>query len=127
VFEIMHCREFEMRSLLRSIPIVAVVLGAALAAPASAQSQQDLKERCNQLLSFYDRYGASRSENSDGARNMTRIGAGIDCEKGRYQEAIAAMEGLLKQKHFDVPPPPTGLAQTPAPQAPSSTGTKPGQ
>ena len=57
---------------------------------------------------------------------MTRIGAGIDCEKGRYQEAIAAMEGLLKQKHFDVPPA-TGLAQTPAPQAPSSTGTKSGQ
>jgi hypothetical protein len=102
---------------LRSNPMLAVVLAAATIHPTLAQtaSQQDLKQRCNQLLSYYDRYGASRSENSDGARNMTRIGAGIDCEKGRYQESIATMEGLLKQKHFDVPPPATGLAQTPQP------------
>ena len=100
-----------MHRLLRSTPIFAVVLAASAA---SAQSPEDLKARCNQLISYYDRYGASRSENSDGARNMTRIGAGIDCDKGRYQEAIAAMESLLKQKNFDVPPPPTGIAQTPS-------------
>jgi hypothetical protein len=28
------------------------------------------------------------------------------------------METLLKQKNFDVPPPPTGIAQTPAPLKP---------
>jgi hypothetical protein len=71
------------------------------------------KARCNQLISSYDRHGASRSQNSDGSRNMTHIGAGIDCDQGRCQEAIAAMESLLKQKNFDVPPP-TGIAQTPS-------------
>ena len=100
-----------MYPLLRSAPILAVVLAASAA---SAQSPEDLKARCNQLISYYDRYGASRSENSDGSRNMTRIGAGIDCEKGRYQESIATMENLLRQKNFDVPPPPTGIAQTPS-------------
>ena len=112
--------EYQMHPLLRSAPIVAVVLGTALAVPAFAQSQEDLKARCNQLISYYDRYGASRSENTDGNRNMTRIGAGVDCEKGRYQESIAAMEALLKNKNFDVPPPPTGIAQTPSGGAKSS-------
>jgi len=92
-----------------------------MAIPAFAQSQEDLKSRCNQLISYYDRYGASRSENSYGHRNITRIGAGVDCEKGHYQDSIAAMEALLKQKNFDVPPPPTGIAQTP------SGGTKSSQ
>jgi len=109
-----------MHPLLRSAPMLAVVFAASAA---SAQTPQDLKARCDQLLSYYDRYGASRSENSDGARNMSRIGAGIDCEHGRYQESIATMEALLKQKHFDVPAPATGIAQTP--QAPSSTDPKP--
>jgi hypothetical protein len=50
---------------------------------------------------MYDRYGASRSENSDGARNHTRIGAGIDCANGHAAEGVAAMEELLKDKKFD--------------------------
>jgi len=81
---------------------------------ATAPSNADLKARCDQLISIYDRYGASRGENSDGARNHTRIGAGIDCEQGRYAEGAAAMEGLLKRKHFEVPPVSTGVAQTPS-------------
>jgi hypothetical protein len=94
--------------------------GAVLAGPVSAQSQTDLKARCDQLISYYDRYGAGRSENSDGARNTTRMGAGIDCDKGRYNEGIAAMEALLRSKAFDVPPAPTGLAQTPSSAGSSS-------
>src|SRR5919198_3071364 len=113
-----------MHPLFRSAPMLGPIVAIVLAAgAASAQTPQDLKARCNQLISYYDRYGASRSENSDGARNMTRIGAGVDCEKGHYQESITAMEALLKQKNFDVPPPPSGIAETPPPQAPSSTGT----
>jgi hypothetical protein len=100
--------------------MIAVVLAAATATTASAQTPQDLKARCDQLISYYDRYGAGRSENSDGARNMTRIGAGVDCEKGRYQEAIASMENLLRSKSFEVPPPTTGVAQTPSSGAKSS-------
>ena len=81
---------------------------------AAVPSNADLKARCDQLTSFYDRYGASRGENSDGARNFTRIGAGIDCQEGRYAEGIATMETLLKNKKFEAPPPPTGIAQTPS-------------
>jgi len=102
-----------------TIAAAAVVAAAGLMSSAIAQnsaavpSNADLKARCDQLISLYDRYGASRSENSDGARNHTRIGAGIDCQEGRHAEGVAAMETLLKRKHFEVPPPTTGVAQTP--------------
>lgn len=78
---------------------------AAAQIPASIQATQDSKERCAQAIALFDRYGASRTENSDGQRNHTRIGAEIDCQRGRYQEGIAAMEDLLRRKKFDVPPP----------------------
>lgn len=103
-----------MRSfLLRSALVPTVMLSAVMALPAAAQSQADLKARCEQLTSFYDRYGASRGENSDGARNHTRIAADIDCKEGHYAEGIAEMEALLKRKNFEVPAAPTGIAQTP--------------
>ena len=79
---------------------------AALAADrASAQTPRDLAERCAQLVSFYDRYGVGRSNNSDGRRNHTRLGAEFDCARGQYEKGIAIMEDLLKKKAFDVPPP----------------------
>ena len=64
-----------------------------------------LQERCIQLIAFFDRYGGSRSENSDGPRNHTRIGAAIDCERGQYLQGIEAMEALLRRKAFVVPRP----------------------
>jgi len=108
-----------MHPLSRSTIALAVVLAAGMANSASAQNSASAstspdKARCDQLISYFDRYGASRGENSDGARNHTRIAAGLDCEKGHYAEGVAAMETLLKNKNFDVPPPPTGLAQTPS-------------
>jgi len=102
-----------MRSLVHSALVPTVLLSAMFALPAAAQSQADLKARCDQLTSYFDRYGAGRSENSDGARNHTRIAAGAECEQGHYAEGIADMEALLKRKAFDVPAAPTGLAQTP--------------
>src|SRR5690349_12520948 len=87
--------EYTMHPLLRSAPMMVLIAGTALASPVFAQSQSDLRARCDQLISYYDRYGASRSENSDGLRNSARIGAGIDCERGRYNEGITAMEALL--------------------------------
>ena len=94
---------------------IAVMSSSAIAQnSATAPNTADLKARCDQLISIYDRYGASRSENSDGARNHTRIGAGVDCQQGRYSQGIAEMEALLKDKHFEVPPAPTGVAQTPS-------------
>ncbi|MBX9604678.1 MAG: hypothetical protein K2Y51_00550 [Gammaproteobacteria bacterium] len=76
---------------------------AAAQIPASIQATQDSKERCAQAIALFDRYGASRTENSDGQRNHTRIGVEIDCQKGRYKEGIMAIEDLLRRKKFDVP------------------------
>jgi hypothetical protein len=73
--------------------------------PAKAQATRDLKERCEQLIAYYDWYGASRSENTDGSRNMADMEARIDCDAGRYEKGIAAMEDLLKRKRFPVPAP----------------------
>ena len=93
---------------------IAVMSSSAIAQnSATTPSNADLKARCDQLISMYDRYGASRGENSDGARNHTRIGAGIDCASGHAAEGVAAMEELLRDKKFETPPPPTGVAQTP--------------
>jgi hypothetical protein len=97
--------------LLRSSLMSAAVLATAMVNPAPSQMSRDLKTRCDQLVAFFDRYGASRTENSDGARNYTRIGAAIDCQRGDYVHGIAAMEALLKRKRFEVPPPPTASAQ----------------
>jgi len=108
------------RLLVYSSLAMAIALASSVAISASAQDSassqtQTLKARCDQLISYYDRYGVGRSENSDGIRNHTRIGAAIDCQRGEYGKGISAMEALLKRKGFDVPPATTGLAQTPVP------------
>jgi len=64
-----------------------------------------LKARCSQLVAYFDRYGVSRGENSDGPRNHTRIGAAIDCERGDYRKGIDTMAALLVRKAFTVPKP----------------------
>ncbi len=102
--------------LIRSACVLAFVLTAGMANPGSAQTTPDLETRCTQLISYFDRYGASRSLNSDGRRNHTRIGASIDCERGRHESGIATMEDLLRRKKFTVPPPPpAGVPWTPEP------------
>ncbi|MBI2739338.1 MAG: hypothetical protein HYX38_22690 [Rhodospirillales bacterium] len=80
--------------------IVALLVAAQL-----AQATVSPAARCRQLISFYDRYGVGRSNNSDGRRNHTRIGAEIDCERGDFQKGIAIMEDLLRNKAFSVPAP----------------------
>jgi hypothetical protein len=102
---------------------LAIVLMASIADPASAQTQQDLKARCSQLVNFFDYYGVSRGENSDGARNWTRIRAGMDCDQGHYEEGIQDMEALLRRKAFDVPP--AELASTPDGRVRPLTGAAP--
>ncbi|MBS0518365.1 MAG: hypothetical protein JSR90_06710 [Proteobacteria bacterium] len=61
------------------------------------------KEHCRQLVAFYDRYGVSRSEHSDGAKNHFRIRAAIDCERGLCGVCVHEMEVLLVRKAFDIP------------------------
>jgi len=83
---------------------------------ASAQTTRELAERCRQLISFYDRYGVGRSNNSDGRRNHTRIGAEFDCQRGQYEKGIAIMEDLLRKKAFAVPPPRESVPALEAPE-----------
>lgn len=64
-----------------------------------------LKKRCAQLVAYYDYYGAGRGENSDGARNHTRIGASIECQRGNYRKGIDMEASLLVRKAFVVPKP----------------------
>jgi hypothetical protein len=111
---------------IRSVCVIAAVLVAGAASPALSQTAppqtatpattsgatSDAKARCKQLITYFDRYGASRGEHSDGARNMTRIAAGIDCDDGHAEEGLHAMENLLARKKFSVPPT-TGLAHSP--------------
>jgi hypothetical protein len=87
----------------------ALVLGATvgIATPAGAQTTEQLKARCSQLIAYYDRFGVSRSNNSDGRRNFTRKDAEVDCSRGLYVEGIATMEALLWRKKFT--PPASGL------------------
>ena len=85
--------------------IIALLVAAQISGPALAQADVSLASRCAQLVAFYDRYGAGRSNNSDGRRNHTRIAAEFDCQRGDYQKGIAIMEDLLRKKGFAVPAP----------------------
>jgi hypothetical protein len=93
-----------INSSLKSVLLGGAAAIVGIADLAAAQTAPGPEARCFQLIEYYDRYGAGRSEHSDGARNMTRISAYIDCERGDYQAGIQTMEKLLKQKKFSVPP-----------------------
>ena len=95
--------------------ILGVVLSISIALRVEAHSVVDPGVYCQQLVSFFDYYGASRTENSDGRRNHARIGAEIDCKEGEHREGIAAMTDLLERKRFTVLPPSTSLLQLPYP------------
>ena len=71
----------------------------------SQSSGQTPQARCSQLIAYFDRYGAGRSNNSDGRRNHTRLAAELDCSRGLYDKGIAEMEALLRRKKFTPPPP----------------------
>ena len=49
------------------------------------------------------RWGTTRTEHNEGARNTRRIAAAIDCERGDHAAGIAEMEALLVDKEFEVP------------------------
>ncbi len=67
--------------------------------------EPQLAARCAELGAIFDRYGARRSEGSGGP-NMTRLGAGMDGDKGRYSQGIKALEDLLKRNSMPYPPAP---------------------
>ncbi len=97
-----------MKHLLRLVPFLVPVLlldAAAIAPPAAAQTTEQLKARCSQLVIYYDRFGVSRGMESDGRRNHTRIDAAVDCTRGLYAEGIATLESLMLRKKLTPPPP----------------------
>ena len=103
--------------------MLVTTLGVPIAHSAAAQTASNrtapsLKARCSQLLTYFDWYGASRSENTDGSRNMTSIAARVDCDHGRYEQGIAELEDLLRRKQFPVPPSTQLSAVVAPPQAP---------
>ena len=74
-------------------------------APPADQRQADpkLAARCVELGAIYDRYNTRRSEGSGGP-DLERVGAGIDCQKGRYAQGIATLEKLLQRNLTPYPP-----------------------
>ncbi len=67
------------------------------------QTNEQLAARCAQLGALYDRYNLQRGEGSGGP-NMARLGAALDCQKGRYQQGIKALEDLLQRNRIPYPP-----------------------
>ena len=131
-------------SRLRSLPgVFAILLAAGMASPLSAQSIGALeapptqlqapakpmtpariawlKARCAQLTAFFDYYGVGRGENSDGARNHTRIGAVIECSRDHLRTGIDTLAVLLKNKAFDLPKPGTPAIEPEDTEAPDIT------
>ena len=77
-----------------------------LLAPLSGYAQQtdeQLAARCAQLGALFDRYNLQRGEGSGGP-NMARLGAALDCQRGRYQQGIRALEELLQRNRIPYPP-----------------------
>lgn len=84
-------------------PLLLAALLAILPDGLQAQpTNEQLTARCAELGAIFDRFGARRSEGSGGP-NMTRVGAGIDCQRGRYQQGIKALEDLLDRNRIAYP------------------------
>jgi hypothetical protein len=66
-------------------------------------TNEQLAARCSELLGIFSGYGMRRSEGSGGP-DMIYLGAGIDCQKGRYAQGIKAMEDLLQRNKIPYPP-----------------------
>ena len=88
---------------LRSMLVHAALFAGTSTLLIAVAQADDLKARCDQLIAYFDRYGSGRGEHSDGARNMTRLSARIDCDRGQYEQGIRAMEDLLRRKKLAVP------------------------
>jgi hypothetical protein len=85
----------------RRFLLVAGLLGAL---PVAGQAQDDpLKARCSQLYAMADRALSRRGEGGGGP-NMIVQGAGIDCQKGRYEQGIRDLEKVLRSQGYTVPP-----------------------
>jgi hypothetical protein len=82
-----------------------VLLAALWPLAVEAQTNEQLAARCAELGALYDRFNTRRGEGSGGP-DMQRVGAGIDCQKGRYAQGIKSLEDQLKRARISYPPPP---------------------
>lgn len=87
------------KSILFGIAAAVLPLGGA----GAQQTNEQLAARCNELIAIFNKYGTRRSEGSGGP-DMIRLGAGIDCQKGRFQQGIKALEDLLQRNKISYPP-----------------------
>jgi len=88
-----------MRLARLTLPILLIATSTVQGQPTNEQ----LAARCSELGAIFDRYGTRRSEGSGGP-DMIRLGAGIDCQKGRYAQGIRALEDLLNRNRIPYPP-----------------------
>ena len=89
---------------MRRFALAAVLLGAS---PIASQAQDDaakLAARCNQLYAYADQVLTMRSEGGGGPGLAVR-GAGVDCQKGRYEQGIRELEKALRNRGYTVPAP----------------------
>ena len=88
---------------MKRLALAAVLLGVS---PIASQAQDDpakLAARCNQLYAYADQVLTMRSEGGGGPGLAVR-GAGVDCQKGRYEQGISELEKALRSQGYTVPP-----------------------
>ncbi len=90
--------------MMRTARLLLLAAGAVCALPSAGGAQRDLAARCDQLFTMADRAMSRRSEGGGGP-NMTVMGAGVDCQKGRYEQGIRDLERVLRAQGYTVPPP----------------------
>lgn len=88
---------------IRTIALFCSAIALMSADAGAQQTSEQLAARCAQLGAIYDKYGTRRGEGSGGP-DMERMGAGIDCSKGRYDKGIKALEDLLRRDRISFPP-----------------------
>ncbi len=81
-----------------------IVLSAFLcAAPALAQDEARLAARCSKLADLAE--DNARICSGEGCNDSIIVtSARLDCEKGKYARAIAALEKYLRDQHVAIPP-----------------------
>jgi hypothetical protein len=85
---------------------VLLAAGVLCALPVLGQAQDDkLKARCSQLFTMADRALSRRGEGGGGP-NMIVQSAGLDCQKGRYEQGIRDLEKALRSQGYTIPPAP---------------------
>jgi hypothetical protein len=92
-----------MRRLTHTLLLIGSAGAVAVEEGRAQPTNEQLAARCSELLGIYSRYGVRRSEGSGGP-DMIYLGAGIDCQKGRYAQGIKAMEDLLQRNKIPYPP-----------------------